>query len=83
MYQYANRLAHLYFVREVLRVPAWLVNLCFIGDRTTNPTTELEWRAALPLFKKELGFPDGSIPWVVDVLLHARSRDELVRETGS
>jgi hypothetical protein len=83
LYQYANHLAHLYFMRQVLNVPAWLVNLCFIGDSTTGPTTELQWRAALPSFKKELGFADGTIPYVVDVLLQARSRSELVGETGS
>lgn len=82
LYQYANRLAHLYFVRQVVGLPAWLVNLCFIGD-TTSATTERQWRAALPSIKKELGFAAGTIPWVVDVLLPARSRSELVGDTGS
>ncbi len=78
LYQYANRLAHLYFIREIVGVSAWLVNLCFVGDVTTNPTTEPQWRAALPLLKKELGFAGGTIPWVVDVLLPGRPRSELL-----
>ena len=78
LYQYANRLAHLYFLNKILGVPAWLVNLCFVGDGTTTPTTESEWRAALPAIKEELGFPPGRIPRVSDVLLPARERTELI-----
>jgi len=39
LYQYANRLAHVYFFREVCRVQAWLINLLFTDDQSTQPTT--------------------------------------------
>ena len=37
LYQSANRLAHLYFFREVAGVPAWLVNVYFLND-SHSPT---------------------------------------------
>jgi hypothetical protein len=78
LYQYANRLAHVYFLRARLGVPAWLVNICFTGDSSTMPTTEDGWRGDLPSIKKELGFRETVIPWVVDVILPAHDRDELL-----
>ena len=45
LYQFANRLAHVYFFRERAGVPAWFVNVCFVNDPRT-PTTEEEWRRA-------------------------------------
>jgi len=42
MYQAANRLAHLYWLREVLGVRAWLVHLLFVGD-PHGPTTRDQW----------------------------------------
>jgi hypothetical protein len=52
LYQSANRLAHLYFLREVAGVPTWFVNLCFAGDplrRVVPPLTpSLGSRPRLP-----------------------------------
>ena len=31
-YQFANRLSHIYFLREIAGIDAWLVNLCFVDD---------------------------------------------------
>lgn len=70
-YQYANRLAHLCFLRYQLGVPAWLVNLCFTDDPHEATSAE-EWQAELPRIKQELGFRSGRIPYTVDVLLPAR-----------
>jgi hypothetical protein len=82
LYQYGNRLAHLFFLRDQLGIDAWLVNLCFTNDRTHHSThksvTESSWRAVLPKFKHELGFSGDRIPWAIDVLLPARSRDDLI-----
>lgn len=56
LYQYANRLAHLYFLRELNRIPAYLVFVYFIGDKDVGgPETEAEWKAALTVAKKVLG----------------------------
>jgi hypothetical protein len=42
-YQSANRLAHLYFLREIAKVPAWLANIYFVDDATHISTTRVEW----------------------------------------
>lgn len=67
LYQYANRLAHVRFLRD-LGVDAWLVNLCFVNDPTKNPTDESTWRDALAQAKKDLGVADIS-HLAVDVML--------------
>lgn len=67
LYQYANRLAHVRFLRD-LGVEAWLVNLCFLDDPTKNPTNAGTWTAALAQAKKDLGVADIS-HLAVDVLL--------------
>ena len=37
LYQFPNRLAHLYFFREIVKVPAWLVNVCYLDDPKHQP----------------------------------------------
>ena len=57
-YQYANRLAHLYFLREVNRQDAYLAFVYFTGDSEVDgPTTVAEWKAALTVAKAVLGVP--------------------------
>ncbi len=69
LYQSANRLAHLFFFREVLGIDAWLVNICFVDD-PYKPTTRAEWEVGLARAKKNMGIP-GEIPYCVNVLLPA------------
>ncbi len=81
LYQYANRLAHVRFLRE-RGVDAWLVNLCFVNDVTTTPTTEEAWKSGLARAKRELGLTTTSHV-AVDVLLPALGRDAwTVAEAG-
>jgi len=55
-YQYTNRLAHLYYLRILNRVPAYLVFVYFIGDESVSgPKTIEEWKAAITVMKKHLG----------------------------
>jgi hypothetical protein len=68
LYQYANRLAHVHFVRSVADLPAWLVNLCFTGD-PRSPTSAGEWRKDCEVVKDQLGLPPVVRSLVVDVLL--------------
>jgi hypothetical protein len=50
LYQYANRLAHLYWLRECNALNAYLLFIYFTGDQTVGgPGTESEWQAALEL----------------------------------
>ena len=55
-YQYANRLAHLYLLRELNKVNAHLVFVYFIGDKDVNgPDSVAGWKAALAAAKGALG----------------------------
>ena len=60
-YQYANRLAHLYFMREIAREDAYMVFLYILNDPTHIPTSRAEWQGALELQKHLLGL--GSRPY--------------------
>ena len=54
LYQSANRLAHLYFLRGLAGVPTWFVNVCVTGDPHC-PTSQLAWQEALKSAKAALG----------------------------
>lgn len=75
-YQLANRLAHLYWLRKVVNVPAWLVYACFLDDRH-SPTTREAWEAAASAQKEQLGLPR-AVPFLTNLYIPARDRCELV-----
>jgi len=60
-YQYTNRMAHLYFLREKLKKKAYLVNIYFINDKSVpnSPTTEKRWIDEIQDMKQYLGIPTG------------------------
>ena len=60
-YQYANRLAHLYFLNEKAHKEAYLVFLYFVEDSTHLPTSLEAWKSALKLQKKLMGLSAGSL----------------------
>ena len=77
-YQYANRLAHLYFLRESNGIDAALVFVYFTGDATVpgvNPVSHEGWEAAIGLATNHLGVRSSS-PWirenVVDVFIDVK-----------
>jgi len=54
-YQFTNRLAHLYLLRQKNHLSAFLVMIYFVGDQEMNgPMTPDEWRGAILLLKKFL-----------------------------
>ena len=67
-YQYANRLAHLYWMRELNGHDAYLINLFFVNDRDMHgPESVAEWKAAVRLQEVFLGVRQTSYsldPWV-------------------
>lgn len=78
-YQYANRLAHLYFLRKH-GVPATLVFVYFIGDKGMGgPSSTAEWKEHLTGVYRHLGLIP-PILGVVDVFVSVdempRSREE-------
>lgn len=65
-YQYANRLAHLYFLRELNEVNAALVFVYFVGDTTVRGREHVSregWQAAIDLAHHHLGVRADS-PWI-------------------
>lgn len=56
LYQYANRMAHLYLLRELNGLDARMVFVYFNGDDDVNgPETTAEWKSALAIVKGVLG----------------------------
>jgi len=55
-YQYTNRLAHLYLLRALNKVPAYLVFVYFVNDKEMNgPQSIDEWAGAIKLLHSFLG----------------------------
>jgi hypothetical protein len=65
-YQYANRLAHLGFLRDN-GIEAWLVFIYFTGDsEMAGPATQSEWCPFIDAAHRHLGLKEHA-PWVVSV----------------
>ena len=67
-YQYANRLAHLYFLRELNKVDAALVFVYFVGDTTVpgrDSVSHEGWQTAMGLATHHLGIRAQST-WIRD-----------------
>ena len=55
-YQYTNRLAHLYLLRVLNDIPAYLVFVHFVNDTEMNgPQSRIEWQGAIKLLHSYLG----------------------------
>jgi len=76
LYQTANRLAHLYWLNEVVGVRAWLAHLLFVNDPHSSTSVQ-EWTKAICEADAELGLV-GPVRGAGHVLLDAGERDELV-----
>lgn len=58
LYQYANRLAHLYLLRKLNKKRAYLAFVYFTGANDVNgPKSKDEWQAAIAVAKGVLGLP--------------------------
>ena len=65
-YQYANRLAHLYYLRELNKLDATLIFVYFVNDDTVQgkkPVSREGWEAAIDLATHHLGIGTNS-PWL-------------------
>jgi len=81
-YQYANRLAYQYFLREMNDINSTLVFLYFLNaDDMLGPTSEEEWEGASRLIHAVLGVPeDLTSHGVFDAFLDARLLQDGVQE---
>ena len=80
LYQSANRLAHLYFFREIVGIPAWLANIYFLND-PHSPTSREEWQVEIVAVKQQLGLAGITIPHYADIFLAALPRSVLASDT--
>jgi hypothetical protein len=73
-YQYANRLAHQFFLKKLNGIPSVLVFVYFLNaDDVLGPMSEEEWKGAIRLIHAVLGLPkDLSQFGVYDAFLDAR-----------
>ena len=76
LYQYANRLSHVQFLRNECGTSAFLANLCFVDD-PIRPTSEDVWKSQLKAIKAQLGFAS-NIPHTVNIFLKAHPRQQLL-----
>ena len=85
LYQYANRIAHLYLLRELNRIPAWLLFIYFVGDKEVDgPQTVGEWKAAIEVAERVLGLPTRHrlSDYVADIFVHVSDLPAPATETG-
>jgi len=70
-YQTTNRLAHLYLLRVLNSIDAYLVNVYFLNDEERGgPRTVREWKSALKLLKKFLGISDTKLDkFILDIFI--------------
>jgi hypothetical protein len=73
-YQYTNRLAHLYFLRELNALPAFLVFIYFThAPDVAEAPSEAEWRGALRLLHSYLGVGRHRLSaYVSEIVIDAR-----------
>jgi len=73
-YQYTNRLAHLYLIRSLNRLPAYLAFLYFINAADVGgPSSVAKWHGALSLLHTILGLRErGLSQYVVQVFVDVR-----------
>jgi len=73
-YQYANRVAHLQFLREYNGIPAHLVNVYFLNASDVGgPSSIDEWKGAIKVVKTYLGLGRTRMSkYVHDIFVDAR-----------
>lgn len=80
-FQYANRLAHLFFLREVCRISAWFITFCFVDDLEHQPTSRRLFEQGMRENKQRLGLGSASAPGAHELYLPALKRSEVVGQS--
>ena len=86
-YQYTNRLAHLYLLREKNKLDAYLIYLYFLNARemsagdTVVPETKAEWESAITLMERFLRLPSKHklSPYIVHVFVDTKDIAEAMQ----
>jgi hypothetical protein len=77
-YQYTNRIAHLYFLREKCKKQAFLINIYFIGDESVSgPKTKQEWDGAIKLLHSYFGISRHKLSkYMADIFIDINELDK-------
>lgn len=77
-YQYTNRLAHLYFLREKCKKQTYLINIYFIGDDTVSgPEIKQEWDGAIKVLHSYLGLSRHKLSkYMADIFIDINELDK-------
>jgi hypothetical protein len=71
-YQYTNRIAHLYYLRILNDINAYLIFIYFINDISVNgPKTIDEWKYEISELYKKIGLTDNNIlsKYIIDIFV--------------
>jgi hypothetical protein len=81
-FQYTNRIAHLYLLRELNGLEAYLVNIYFVNEnRLKGPSSVDEWKGALTLLKTHLGITQNALStFMKDLFLDVNDLKEAVEQ---
>jgi len=85
LYQYTNRLAHLYLLRELNHLRAFLIFLYFVGDREMDgPRTVREWESAIHVVRGVLGLKDRDklSKYMLDVFIDVADIKKAIAKSG-
>jgi len=78
-YQYANRLAHLYFLREKGGKEVYLIFLYFIGDDTHISTSQEAWKCAIEPQRRLMGLSASSLRGkAVDIFITTNEKNAII-----
>lgn len=82
-YQYTNRVAHLYLLREINGIDAFLINLYFFNDYVMRgPCSIEEWKGALVLLKSHLGLLRTKLsPFMLDIFINVEDLKKITSPT--
>ena len=73
-YQYANRLAHVFFLNEICGRPAFLAFLYIVGDAAMRgPNSRSEWETIIDRTHRSLGVQSKLPPYVIDAFVDVSS----------
>jgi hypothetical protein len=74
-YQYANRIAHLYYLKVLNNIKTYMVFVYFINDKTVDgPIDENEWKGAIQVIEEYLGLNKRHklSKYIVDIFIDVR-----------
>lgn len=84
-YQYTNRLAHLYLLRKLNKIDAYLIFMYFYNDsEMKSPDSISEWEGAIHLLHSYLGICSSKLNrYIVDVFVDAKTYEATAKIVGS